>query len=39
MAYDIAGGFITALRSYFPTTALREQLTRADVSSGAAAPA
>jgi steroid delta-isomerase-like uncharacterized protein len=31
MAYDIAGGLITALRGYIPVAALREQLTRPDV--------
>ena len=31
MAYDIAGGFITALRSYFPMAAMRGQLIQAAV--------
>jgi steroid delta-isomerase-like uncharacterized protein len=31
MAYDIAGGFITALRAYFPMAAIRAQLTQAEV--------
>jgi hypothetical protein len=39
MAYDIAGGFITALRSYFPMAALRAQLTRTEVSGSAPARA
>ena len=29
MAYDVAGGSITALRAYFPMTALRSQLAEA----------
>ena len=29
VAYDVAGGSITALRAYFPMTALRSQLTAA----------
>jgi ketosteroid isomerase-like protein len=31
MAYTVEGGFISALRAYFPTAALRAQLTQADV--------
>jgi steroid delta-isomerase-like uncharacterized protein len=31
MAYDIGGGFITALRGYIPMTAMRAQLTQAEV--------
>ncbi|MGY1794896.1 nuclear transport factor 2 family protein [Geodermatophilus sp. SYSU D00525] len=38
MAYDIAGGFITALRAYFPMAALRAQLVRAEAPGSAPAP-
>jgi ketosteroid isomerase-like protein len=31
MAYEIVGGYITALRAYFPTASLRAQLTQAEV--------
>jgi steroid delta-isomerase-like uncharacterized protein len=31
MAYDIGGGFITALRAYIPLAAMRAQLTQAEV--------
>jgi ketosteroid isomerase-like protein len=31
MAYDVAGGFITGLRAYFPMSALRAQLAQAEV--------
>jgi predicted ester cyclase len=34
MAYDIAGGAITALRAYFPMAALRAQLAAASRSVG-----
>jgi steroid delta-isomerase-like uncharacterized protein len=38
MAYDVAGGFITALRAYFPFAALRAQLTQAEGLGSAPAP-
>ena len=38
IAYDIAGGSITALRAYFPMSALRAQLTQAEVAGSAPAP-
>jgi ketosteroid isomerase-like protein len=31
MAYDVGGGFITELRAYFPMSALRAQLTQAEI--------
>ena len=38
MAYDVAGGFITQLRAYLPMSALRAQLTEAEVPARAPAP-
>jgi ketosteroid isomerase-like protein len=38
MAYEIAGGFITALHAYFPTAAMRAQLTEPQVAGSAPAP-
>jgi len=38
MAYDVTGGFITALRAYFPMAALRAQLVQAEVPGSAPAP-
>jgi steroid delta-isomerase-like uncharacterized protein len=38
MAYDIAGGSITALRAYFPIAAMRMQLTQAEVPAARRAP-
>jgi len=37
MAYDVSGGFITALRCYFPMSALRSQLTEVQPAGGAPA--
>jgi len=38
MAYDIAGGLITALRRYIPMAAMRAQLTQAEVPAPRRAP-
>jgi ketosteroid isomerase-like protein len=38
VAYEIAGGFITALHAYMPTGAMRAQLTEPQVTGSAPAP-
>jgi ketosteroid isomerase-like protein len=38
MSYDVAGGLITALRTYFPMAVLHAQLTQAEVAGSAPAP-